>query len=491
MQKMLMEKGFIFPTAEIYGGLAGFFDYGPLGAELKRAIRENWWTGWVWGDNDFQIVGMEGSTITHPKTWDASGHLDVFHDPMVECAKCKGRFRTDQLLEKKVRESSCDGLSLKELDALVKKHGVKCPVCGGEVSESRWFNLMFKTEVGAVNTLEAYLRPETAQLIFVNFNRIVKTSRVSLPFGIATIGRVFRNEISPRNFVFRCREFEQMELEFFFNPGEKCASLKKIEDVEVNVIDRKAQEEGGDGQARKMTLKEVVRHKLTTDWHAYWLGNSWQFVTGLGVDPKKLRLRQHMKSELSHYSADTWDLEYHYSFGWKELAGIANRTDYDLKQHAKASGVDLSMPLSEGGKLYPHVIEPSFGVDRLVFALLEDSYHEENAGTEGRQVMKFRPGLAPIQVGVFPLVNKDGLPEKAKKIVSLLKAGFRVFYDASGSVGRRYRRQDAVGTPFCVTVDGQTLEDGTVTVRERDSMKQDRVKVEDLEVWLRRRVFKA
>jgi len=365
---------------------------------------------------------------------------------------------------------------------LIKERGIKCPKCGGELIEPRYFNLMFKTEVGAVEGNIAYLRPETAQLIFVDFLRIFKASRATLPFGIAQIGRAFRNEISPRNFVFRAREFEQMELEYFFNPEEECPYLEDVKGVKLRILTREMQENGENGV--EMRAGEMVEEKITSDWHAYWLAESWKFVTSLGIREENLRLRQHLREELSHYAKDTWDIEYRYPFGWKELVGIANRTDFDLKQHAKFCGRDLSVPLPAGKKIYPWVIEPSFGVDRLVLALLTDAWDEE----EERQVLRLNPKVAPIQVAIFPLVSRQNMPQIAKEIYLKLRQRFRAFYDERGSIGRRYRRQDSIGTPFCITVDGQTLKDNTVTVRFRDTMKQERVSVEELEKWLERRI---
>ncbi len=473
LQKFLVEKAFIFPTAELYGGLAGFFDYGPLGVELKNAIKSAWWNFFVHGRNE--VVGMDGSIITHPRVWEASGHVEVFHDPLVECKQCRARFRADHLVEDRAGIKS-EGMTLEELWEVIKEKGIKCPRCGGELSEPKYFNLMFKTQVGPVEGNTAYLRPETAQLIFVDFLRVSKASRAKLPFGIAQIGRSFRNEISPRNFVFRAREFEQMEVEYFFNPEESCPFLKEVEKVRMNILTGEMQEKGKG--AEKISVKELVERNVTGDWHAYWLAKSWEFLTGLGIEPGHLRLRQHLKEELSHYAKDTWDIEFLYPFGWKELAGIANRTDYDLKQHAKHSGRDLSMALPEG-KIYPWVIEPSFGVDRLVLAVLSDAWQEGD-----RQLLKINPKISPVQVAVFPLVNRDRMPEIARSVYDRLKLKFRAFYDEKGSIGRRYRRQDSVGTPFCITVDGQTLEDGTVTVRERDGMKQERVKIEELTAWI-------
>jgi glycyl-tRNA synthetase len=471
LQKFMVEKAIIFPTAELYGGVAGFFDYGPLGIELKRAVKREWWNCFVRSRED--VVGMDGCVITHPKVWEASGHTEAFHDPLVECRKCKNRFRADQLVEDKLK-INVDGVALGELEKLLKDNGIKCPKCGGELVEPKQFNLMFSTQVGPVSGSPSYLRPETAQLIFVDFPRVFKASRANLPFGIAQVGKAFRNEISPRNFVFRGREFEQMEVEYFVNPKSKAP---QIPEGEAFILTRDAQPKG---EAVKMSFRDMAKKKLTSGWHAYWLAQTWNFFTGLGLRPTSMRLRQHTRDELSHYSKDTWDVDFHYSFGWKELAGVANRTDYDLKQHDKFSGRDLSV-LDGDEKVYPHVIEPSFGVDRLVLALLADAWHADKE----RQTLRLRGPMAPVQVAVFPLVNKDGMPEKAREIYGDLKGCFRAFYDDKGSIGRRYRRQDSIGTPFCVTVDGQTLEDGTVTLRYRDSMEQKRVdagKVKEV-VW--------
>ena len=473
LQKFLLEKAILFPSAEIYGGYAGFFDYGPFGTEIKRAVKNLWWQRFVQERKD--VVGIDGSVITHPRVWEASGHVSAFHDPLVECKKCKGRFRADHLIEDRLKIRT-DGLSLKDLASTIKEKGLKCPACGGELIEPRQFNLMFKTEVGSVAGEASYLRPETAQTIFVDFSRVFKISRANLPFGMAQIGRAFRNEISPRNLVFRAREFEQMEIEYFFNPDQKCGFA--LPDTKLRILSAEMQEKGQ--EPVEMSAKALVEKGLTSDWHAYWLAQCWQFVTGLGLKPENLVLRQHLKKELSHYSKDTWDIEYNYPFGWKELVGIANRTDFDLKQHSKFSGKDLSVPLPDGSKVYPWVIEPSFGVDRLVLALICDAWDREKE----RQVLRLGPGVAPVQVAVFPLVNRDQMPEKARQVFDSLKTRFRAFYDSKGSIGRRYRRQDSIGTPFCVTIDGQTIEDSTVTVRQRDSMEQKRVKIKELGGWL-------
>ncbi len=407
---------------------------------------------------------MDGSIITHPKVWEASGHVKAFHDPLVECRKCRRRVRADHLVEDRLKIRA-DGLGIEELSRLIREKGLKCPGCGGELVEPRHFNLMFSTQVGPVEGNVSYLRPETAQLIFVDFFRIYRASRGTLPFGVAQVGRAFRNEISPRNFVFRSREFEQMELEYFFNP--KKPGKWELGELKVKVLTREAQE-----NPREMSFRELAGH--TSEIHAYWLEQSYRFLLKVGLPPEMLRLRQHTRDELSHYAQDTWDIEFRYPFGWKELVGVANRTDFDLKQHAGLSGRELSV-VDGDEKVYPWVIEPSFGVDRLVLAVLCAAWRED-----GRQWLALRPEIAPVQVAVFPLVSRDGMPEKAREIYERLRLRFRAFYDDKGSIGRRYRRQDSIGTPYCITVDGQTLKDGTVTVRERDGMEQERVKIDDL-----------
>ncbi|MBR9689519.1 MAG: glycine--tRNA ligase [Candidatus Altiarchaeota archaeon] len=462
LQKFLVDKAIIFPTAEMYGSFAGFFDYGPLGVEIKRAVKQEWWNRFV---SRREVVGMDGCIITHPKVWEASGHIQAFQDPLVECKKCKMRFRADQLVETKLK-MNVEGLVLKDLGRIMREHDIDCQKCGGELIDPRYFNLMFSTEVGAVQGNTAYLRPETAQVMFVDFPRIFKSSRGKLPFGIAQIGRSFRNEISPRNFVFRGREFEQMEIEYFFNKNSK--PTETLPKMEVTVWTRSAQEKKE--PHKKTKISELL--KLTSEWHVYWIAHSMKFLVDLGLRLENLRLRQHTKDELSHYAKDTWDIDYNYPFGWKEMVGISNRADFDLKQHSKFSGNDLSV-LDGDERVYPFVMEPSFGVDRLVMALLIDAWHRDDE----RQTLKLNPKIAPVQVAVFPLVNKESMPEKSMEVFNQLSNEFRAFYDDKGSIGRRYRRQDSIGTPFCITIDGQTLEDDTITLRHRDSMNQERVKI--------------
>jgi glycyl-tRNA synthetase len=425
-------RGFIFQSSEIYGGLSGCWDYGPLGVELKRNLKNYWWHVIVHERDD--VVGMDGSILMNRAVWKASGHEDTFTDPMVDCRSCKARLRTDQVIE--------------------KKGGRQCPNCGAkDLTEPRPFNLMFKTYVGATEDESSltYLRPETAQAIFVQFKNILEVSRKKLPFGIAQIGKAFRNEINPRNFTFRSREFEQMELEYFCRAGEG-----------MRLLD-------------------------------YWLWERLKFYENIGISRDKLHARKVPDEERAFYSKGTYDIEYDFPFGRQELEGVAYRTDYDLSQHQNASGKSLEYFDEETKqRLVPHVVEPSAGVDRTVLALICEAYSEDEAPDEKgkmetRLVLRFHPRMAPIKCGVFPLLkNNAQLVAKAKEIIDLLRPQLNVFYDEGGAIGRRYRRQDEIGTPFGVTVDFETLGEkdtalrDTVTLRERDSMKQERVAIEDL-----------
>ena len=408
-------RAFIFQSSEIYGGLNGCWDYGPMGVELKRNVKDAWWRDMVMGRED--VVGVDCSILMNPKVWEASGHVQSFTDPMVDCMQCKGRFRADHI------------------------ENQQCPTCGSKnkFTEVRHFNLMFKTHVGALedSSSVAYLRPETCQGIFANFDNIVSTSRVRVPFGIGQIGKAFRNEINPRNFTFRSREFEQMEMEFFVSADP--------------------------AEAAK--------------WFEYWKQERYQWYLSYGLTKERLHLREHAKDELAHYAAGCADIEYDFPFGRAELEGIANRTDYDLRRHSEFSKKDLTYfdDVSKT-RYFPHVIEPSAGADRATLAFLIDAYAEEkDEKGETRTVLRFHPRLAPVKVAVFPLVNKDGMPEKASQIHAALKKKWNSFFDDKGAIGRRYRRQDEIGTPFCVTIDGESLSADTVTVRSRDSMTQVRV----------------
>ena len=404
-------RGFIFQSSEVYGGLTSCWDYGPLGVELKRNVKEAWWKAMVTNRRD--IVGLDAAILMHPKVWEASGHLAGFTDPLVDCKSCKERFRADHLTDLK-----------------------KCPKCGGELTDVRKFNLMFKTFMGPVEDSSAvvYMRPETAQGIFVNFLNVQQASRLKPPFGIAQIGKSFRNEITPGNFTYRTREFEQMEMEFFCMPG------------------------------------------TDLEWYDYWRNARLSWYLKLGIKKDNLRLRPHAQDELAHYAKACCDVEYLFPFGWSELEGIANRTDFDLKKHSEFSGKSLAYFDEETKQhMFPFVIEPAAGADRAALAFLIDAYDVDKEDTQ-RVIMRFHPSLAPIKAAVLPLVKKEGMPEKAEKIYKdLLDNSVRASFDLNSAIGRRYARQDEAGTPYCITVDGQSIQDDTVTARERDSRQQNRI----------------
>jgi glycyl-tRNA synthetase len=412
-------RGYIFPSSEIYGGLGACYDYGPLGVELKNNVKNAWWKAVVQDRDD--MVGLDASILMHPQTWVASGHVEGFADPLVECKQCHQRWRADHV-----------------------KNG-KCPACGGELTQPRMFNLMFKTFVGPVEDEASvvYLRPETAQGIFVNFENVLNSTRKKLPFGIAQVGKAFRNEITTGNFIFRMREFEQMEVEYFVRPG------------------------------------------TDEQWFKHWVDERFNWYINLGIKRENLRLRQHAKDELAHYARDCYDIEYLFPMGWSELEGIANRTDFDLKQHSKYSGKDLSYFDEETKEhIIPYVIEPSAGVDRSVLAFLTDAYDEEKDKEGLRVILRLHPDLAPIKAAVLPLSRNEALLPLSKEVYNSLRKCWMVQYDDAQSIGRRYRRQDEIGTPFCITIDFQSLEDKQVTIRERDKMRQIRVPIEVLEATL-------
>ncbi len=472
-------KGFVFPSCEIYGGLAGFYDYGPLGVEVKMNIKNEWWNRFVRQRDD--VVGIDACTINHRMVWKASGHVESFTDPLVECKKCHTRYRADHLIED-ILGMVVDGITIEQVNEIIKKHGLRCGKCGGELTSARTFNLMFRTHIGAVedDAHLAYLRPETAQLVFTNFKLVMESSRLKLPFGIAQIGRAYRNEISPRDFLFRMREFEQMEIEYFVHPEkvDDCPYLDEdLLNFTMNVYSAEMQEKGR--KQKRMKVRELVENKIIkTRWHAYWLAEMYKWFLDYGVSPERLRVRQHLPEERSHYALDTWDIEYRFPFGWKEIHGMANRTTFDLEQHMKSSGKDLSYYDDQTKKkVTPYVVaEPSQGVDRAFLVFLIEAYTEER----DRVVLKLHPKLTPYKVAVFPLVSKDNLPEKAREVHNMLKNKFTSFYDEKGSIGRRYARQDEIGTPYCVTIDYDTLKDNTVTIRDRDTKEQARVRIEEL-----------
>jgi glycyl-tRNA synthetase len=421
-------RAFVYPSSEIYGGLQATYDYGPMGVELKRLIKDDWWRNMVREREN--VVGMDASILMAARVWEVSGHVSGFNDPLVDCKTCKGRFREDKLAQ-----SRC--LQKKKLTPLE---------CGGELTEPRKFNLMFKTKAGPIDDDAAtiYLRPETAQGIFVNFKNVMDTMRVKIPFGVAQIGKSFRNEIVTGNQIFRMREFEMMEMEFFCEPG------------------------------------------TDDEWYEYWQAERLRWWKELGVREEHLRIRPHESDELAHYARACGDVEYKYPWGWDEVEGIANRTDYDLRKHQEGSGRGLAYRDEEKKEwVIPYVIEPAMGVDRCFLTVLCDAYEEETKPNgEVRTVLHLHPRFAPVQVGVFPLVKKDGMPEKARAIHDDIKHRFRCLYDQGGSIGKRYARLDEIGTPFCVTVDGETAQDGTVTVRHRDSLTQDRVPAESVGAFL-------
>ncbi|MFL5447918.1 MAG: glycine--tRNA ligase [Gemmatimonadales bacterium] len=429
-------RGFVFQSSEIYGGLGSVWDYGPLGVELKRNVKDRWWDAMVRARDD--IEGLDAAILMHPKVWEASGHVAGFTDPLVDCRQCKNRFRAD--------------------DARIKgtpgQPDAQCPVCGtrGSLTEPRMFNLMFKTFMGPVEDSAAvvYLRPETAQGIYVNYLNVLQSSRQRIPFGIAQIGKAFRNEITPGNFIFRTREFEQMEMQFFVQPG------------------------------------------TDSDWFDRWREWRMEWHRSLGLNPDKLQWHQHSGSELAHYARAAFDIQYQFPFGWQEIEGIHNRGDFDLSRHQEYSGKKLEyFDQAQNQRYLPYIVETSAGADRVTLTLLVDAYREEEVEGETRVVLGFHPSVAPIKAGVFPLVKKDGMPELATTLYHDVRKQFSCFYDDSGAIGRRYRRMDEAGTPFGVTVDGETTTNQTVTVRHRDTMQQDRVALGQLVAYLKDKLSAA
>ncbi|MBQ6632884.1 MAG: glycine--tRNA ligase [Ruminococcus sp.] len=442
-------RGFVYPGSEIYGGLANTWDYGPLGVELKTNIKAAWRKKFI-QENKYN-VGLDSAILMNPQTWVASGHIGGFSDPLMDCKECKTRHRADNLIED-FDGTNVAGWSNEQMMDYIKEHNIPCPDCGKHnFTDIRQFNLMFKTFQGITedSKSEIYLRPETAQGIFVNFANIQRTSRKKIPFGVAQVGKSFRNEITPGNFIFRVREFEQMELEFFCKPG------------------------------------------TDLEWFDYWRSFCKNFLLSLNISEENLRLRDHSPEELCFYSKATTDFEYLFPFGWGELWGVADRTDYDLTQHINTSGKTLDYFDPETNERYvPYVIEPSLGVERLFLTVVTEAYDEENIGTEDkpdvRTVMRFHPALAPFKACVLPLSKK--LSEQAGEVYDMLAKNFNVDYDEAGSIGKRYRRQDEIGTPFCITYDFDSVEDGCVTVRDRDSMEQERIKIDELTAYIAKKI---
>ncbi|MGN2370215.1 glycine--tRNA ligase [Clostridium cagae] len=441
-------RGFVFPGSDIYGGLANSWDYGPLGVEFKNNVKKAWWKKFV--QESPYNVGLDSAILMNSDVWVASGHVGGFSDPLMDCKECKARFRADKIVEDHMTENgaevaSADGWTNEQLKEYIESNNIVCPKCGKmNYTDIRKFNLMFKTFQGVTEDAksEIYLRPETAQGIFVNFKAVQRSSRKKVPFGIAQIGKSFRNEITPGNFTFRTREFEQMELEFFCKPG------------------------------------------TDLEWHKYWKDYCWSFLLNLNVKTENLRMRDHGEEELSFYSNATSDIEYLFPFGWGELWGIADRTDYDLRKHQEHSGQDLNyLDQTNNEKYIPYVIEPSLGADRVTLAFLIEAYDEEELdGGDSRTVLHLHPALTPFKAAILPLSKK--LSENALEVYSSLSKKFNIDFDETGSIGKRYRRQDEIGTPYCITVDFDTLEDQCVTIRNRDTMEQERIKISELEAYI-------
>lgn len=482
LAKFCKKKGIVFQAAEIYGGLSGFFDFGPMGVEIKRNLKDLYWKTFVHKRED--MFGQDGSIITNPKVWKASGHVDNFADMIITTKDSKTKLRADHFIEDELKIAA-DGMSATEINELIKKHKLKYN--GEELEEVKDFNLMFQTQVGADTTKNsiAYMRPETAQSIFPNFRLIADVSRAKLPFGIAQVGKAYRNEISPRDFIFRCREFEQIEMEYFINPKTKCEMLSKKElQTKFQFLDAKTQD-SGKSETREVSIKELIDSKVLTDYHGYWLAQFYNFfVDKVGISKDNLRVREHVKTELSHYSKGTFDIDYNFPMGFKELMGIANRGNYDLTQHQEHSKTKLEFFDEESKeKLIPEVIEPAMGVERYMMATILEAYNDNKE--RGNIVMDFKPDVAPYKVGVFPLMNKPELVEVAREIYnSLIDEDISTFYDKSGSVGKRYARADEIGTMYCITIDYECIESGpdkdTVTIRDRNSTEQKRVKTSEL-----------
>ncbi len=483
MAAFCKRKGFVFKSSEIYGGFSGFWDFGPFGSELFNNLKQDFWKFFVHQKEN--MVGIEASIISHPRTWKASGHLAVFGDMMIYCKKNKKQFRADHLIEQ-VLKIRADGMKKEEMLELFKKNKDKFRKEGYDLDEEiTKFNLMFKTNVGATEGNDAYLRGETAQAMFMDFKLIQETSRKQLPFGVAQIGRCFRNEIAPRDFLFRSREFTIGEFEFFIHPEEKKCNLleKKHLHLELRLLDAETQEKRKE-DLKKTTIGEMIKEGRLDEWHAYWLAEQLLWFEKLGLK-NKIKVREHMKGELSHYSSATFDLDFEYPFGSKEVGGNANRGQYDLTQHMNESKEKLEMfDEATKKKIIPRVIEPTFGMERIFLALLCESYNYD----EKRQnvVLKLPAYLAPVKASVFPIVKKDEFEKIARKVFSDLSSEWKINYDESGSIGRRYARNDEIGTPYCITIDDESLKNENVTIRDRNTTKQIRVKISHLKDTLRK-----
>ncbi len=475
-------RGYFWPSYEIYGGLSGYVTYGDLGTKLKRNIENSWRSHFT---SHQRVLEIDAPIVNPPVVFEASGHIANFREHSTECTSCGRSFRADHLIEEKTNLENVEAMGGEAIRRLLREHGIKCPRCGSPLKEPTLFLTMFKTQIGATGDTPGYARPEAAQGMFINFKRGYQHAREKTPFALAQVGKVMRNEISPRRGMTRVREYTIMELELFFDPQDpKCPQLKDVEGEKIRLITEKM-EAGEEKKPLETTIRDAVRQgHILTEWQAYYMGVSKQFVSHLGVPEEHQRFRAHLPEERAHYSAQTYDHEVHLgSFGWLEIAGHAYRTDYDLKAHQKGSGEDMTIIRKDGTRYIPHVVEPSFGLDRLFLATLETSYERRDK----RNIFKLPRDLAPFNVSVFPLVTKDGLKEKATELNrTLIKSGINAYYDEGGSVGRRYARSDEAGTPLAVTVDYDTLNDDAVTVRDRDSWKQVRTPISQLAENLRR-----
>ncbi len=474
-------RGIIYPSAEIYGSLAGFWDYGPVGNLIKRNIEDYWRECFIGPGTDSNcnsnIVEISGSTVLPEDVFEASGHIDSFVDPITQCKKCNSIHRADHLIEEN-SDKFVEGNTVDELTSMIKTLDIKCPSCGSELGDVRVFNLMLKTNVSPVGDQVAYLRPETAQNIFTSFRRVFISSRGKLPFGIAQLGHSFRNEISPRHFIMRLREFNQFEIEMFIDPEnpDDCPNFDGVNDIEINFLSRESQED--DGKIEKITVSEALDNDIIPNkFLAYFIAKEMEFYKKLGIPDESIRHRHMLPDETPHYSKGNFDLEIKFDFGWKETVGNAYRGNYDLKKHSKHSGTKHTVSIN-GRKVIPEVVEPSFGLERTFLGVLLYCFRE---GKErGWNWFEFPPKIAPYTIAIFPLMKKDGLPEKAKDVFEAVEKMYDVFYDESGSIGKRYARMDEIGVPYCITIDHNTLEDDTVTLRNRDSTEQIRIKIDDL-----------
>ena len=478
IEKMLQvakRRGIIYPSSEIYGGLSGTYDFGPIGFILKKKIIDLWRDFFIKSeDNIFEI---ETSLIMPEKVFEASGHLKGFIDPITKCKKCKNVFRADNLIEDYTK-MFVEGMSPEDLTKIITEKKIRCPKCDGELEDVRVFNLMFQMNIGALGDSKGYLRPETAQGIFVNFKNVLVSTRAKLPFGIAQIGKSFRNEISPRQWLIRLREFTQAEIEFFINPKEsKFEKLKDYKNIKIRILSREAQKEGR--HEEEMTVEEALeREIIPSEYMAYFIAKEQMFYESLGIPREAIRFRHMLPEETPHYSKGNVDMEILFDFGWKEVVGNAYRSDYDLKRHSEYSKTDLSYVLHDGTKIIPHVVEPSFGIERTIYAILLYSFIEDKE--RGWDWFKFKPNIAPISVAVFPLLNKKEMVDKSIEVFTIIKKRFDAIFDKNGSIGKRYARSDEIGIPYAITVDHQSVKDNTVTIRDRDTTRQERVSIDEL-----------